>query len=221
MKAAITTASLMVAGAIVAEGALVTFSFAGANGNEGSYPPDAQPSGALVSDMTRGSGLTASEATGAFGASRWTTATTRDANDYFSFTITPQSGYALTLTHVELDERRSLTGIREWAIYSSLDNFTTALGTFLVSDDENWRSDQGVDLDSPFQSLTSALEFRFYGYNAEGTLGTWRIDNVELYGGISPVPEPAAWGGGSAVALMGFYGWRWWRQTRSIRASRR
>jgi hypothetical protein len=30
--------------------------------------------------------------------------------------------------------------------------------------------------------LTTAVEFRIYGFNSEAATGTWRIDNVQLGG---------------------------------------
>jgi hypothetical protein len=46
--------------------------------------------------------------------------------------ITPEVNSQMSLTRLELDELRSATGIREWAIYSSLDTFGSPLATFAV-----------------------------------------------------------------------------------------
>ena len=139
---------------------------------------------------------------GTFSASGWTGNSSRDLNDYFSFGIATDLGYRLSLTRLELDERRSDTGIRKWAIYSSLDGFASALESFSVKDDENTRLNQGVVLGSEFSALTSNVEFRIYGFKSEGSSGTWRIDNVELEGALSqiPVSTPDA---GSSMALLG------------------
>ena len=145
---------------------------------------------------------------GTFSASGWTGNSSRDLNDYFSFGIATDLGYRLSLTRLELDERRSDTGIRKWAIYSSLDGFASALESFSVKDDENTRLNQGVVLGSEFSALTSNVEFRIYGFKSEGSSGTWRIDNVELEGALSRIPEliripvstPDA---GSSMALLG------------------
>ena len=192
---------------------LVTFSFTGATGNETSFAPDSQPAGGSVSDMSRGSGLLASASAGEFSARNWTTGTTRDLNDYYTFTITPNSGNTMTLTRLELDETRSGTGIRHWAICSSLDS-GTALATFDVPDDVNQRVNEGVDLGASFNGLSSAVTFYIYGYEAEMGTGTWHIDNVELSGSLTAVPEPAASGAIAGVWLLALCGWRVWRQRR-------
>jgi len=112
----------------------------------------------------------------------------------------------MTLTRLELDERRSGTGIRNWQIYSSMDNYVTALGTFSVLDDTSTRVDQGVNLVA-FTGLSSPISFRIYGYNAEAAGGTWRIDNVELSGSLTAVPEASTWvaGLGLSLGMLGTY----------------
>src|SRR5687768_3493837 len=147
----------------------VTYSFAGAAGNEASFGPDAQPPGMSASDVTRGSGLTPSAASGAFSSSAWTTAATRDLNDYYALAIGPQAGFLMTLTRLELDERRSSTGIRSWSVYSSLDSFASALGTFSVPDDDLTRVNQGINLSGAFANLALPVEFRIYGFQAEAS----------------------------------------------------
>ena len=187
---------------------LTTFSFPGASGSEASLPPVSQPSGATVGNMTRGSGLSPTANAGTFSASGWTASEARDLNDYFSFAIATDPGYLLSLTRLELDERRSPTGIGQWAIYSSLDGFASALASFSVPDNASTRVDQGVALGSGFSALTGNVEFRIYGFQSENSAGTWRIDNVELEGALSripvlsqiPVSTPDA---GSSIALLG------------------
>lgn len=187
---------------------ITTFSFTGALGNEVSRSPDSQPSGATVGNMTRGSGLSPSANAETFSASSWATSAVRDLNDYFSFAIATDPGYLLSLTRLELDERRSPTGIGQWAIYSSLDGFASALASFSVQDYASTRVDQGVALGSELSALTGNVEFRIYGFQSEGAAGTWRIDNVELEGALSqipvlsriPVSTPDA---GSSMALLG------------------
>lgn len=172
--------------------ALINFSFNGSAGDEVSLAPDAQPAHLTISSMTRGSGVIASGAAGTFSAKSWTTGNTADLNDYFSFSITPQAGYELSLTSLILDEQRSGTGIQSWAVRSSLDSFVSDLGTFSVPDNTSLRSDQTTTLDASFNSITSAIEFRIYGYEAEGNAGTWRLDNVRLEGLLTSPAAPAS-----------------------------
>ncbi len=182
--------AVVVAGFILESGAatISTFNFDGAAGNEASYAPATQTAGVTVGSITRGSGLTPSGNGGTFSSSGWTTAGSRDANDYYDLSISVEVGYVLNLDRLELDERRSGTGIRSWAIYSSLDSFSTALATFGVPDNTNTRTDQGVSFGSAFDALTGFLTFRIYGYDSESGSGTWRVDNIDLEGVISKAP---------------------------------
>jgi hypothetical protein len=215
MKTTFFGLSLILAGASICQGALLTtFSFTGANGDESSFAADSQPANAVVSTMTRGTGITPSANGDHFSASSWTTSSSRDLNDYYEFTVTPNSGFLLTLTRLELDERRSSTGIANWAIYSSLDLYGTSLATFTVPDNTAIRTDEGVNLGTSFSGLTSAVTFRIYGYTAEMASGTWFIDNVDLSGSLTPtvIPEPAEWGMISALGLLSISGVSTWRK---------
>ncbi|KAA9332365.1 T9SS type A sorting domain-containing protein [Hymenobacter busanensis] len=178
----------------VAQAQLVSFSFAGALGSETSLPPNAQPAAATASAMTRGAGLTPSLAGNSISAADWTTAASPDPADYFAFSIQPAPGSVLRLDSLRFDERRSGTGILAWAVRSSLDNFTANLATATVPDDTNTRTDQRVTLPTGFRAVGVPVEFRFYGYSAESASGTWRLQNVRLYGqsGVAMAVQPNA-----------------------------
>lgn len=207
LKTIFAVVSLALAGVSMCHGGLlVTYSFTGAAGSEATLPPDADPANGDASVISRGTGLTPSGAGNTFSSSAWTTETSRDANDYYEFTLTPNNGYLMTLTRVETDERRSDTGIRIWEIYSSVDSYATALATFNVSAANVYRTDQGVDLSSSFANLGSGVTFRFYGFDADNVAGTWRVDNVQLFGDITPVPEPV----NVALAIFGGIGAAVW-----------
>ena len=186
---------------------IITFSFNGSAGNELSFGVDSQPANGSASDMSRGNGVNASLASGAFSASSWSH-DGLDVNDYFTFSLTPDPGFELSISGLQLDERRSATGIHDWSLRSSLDTFATDIGTaFSLPDNTSYRRDQSIDLSGGlFDDLTSTIEFRFYGYNAESSSGTWRLDNVDLFGVITPVPEVSGttW---IALSLFGFYYW--------------
>jgi cysteine-rich repeat protein len=161
------------------------FLFTGAAGSETTFAASASDPGlAAVPAMSRGSGLAPSPATDAFSASAWTTSTALDPSDYFRFTVAPTDGLALNLRALQLDERRSGTGIRNWSVRSSLDGFATDLAVFNIPDDTSPRSET-VQLPASFQSVTAAVEFRIFGFHAEAAGGTWRIDNVGLVGGLA------------------------------------
>ena len=205
---------------LAARSQIVVFSFNGAAGSELTIAPDAQPTYATVSSMSRGTGLTASSSAGTFSSSGWTTSSSPDAADYYSFSIAPNDGGQLSLSTLTLDERRSSTGIRDWSIRSSLDNFTADLSHFAVPDDANTRTGQATSLGASFEGLLTGVEFRIYGYNSESSgSGTWRIDNVTLAGSysFSAVPEPEEYAltvGAGLFAFAVLRKARWWERFR-------
>ncbi|SFE67221.1 lamin tail domain-containing protein [Thermoflexibacter ruber] len=166
---------------------LVTYSFTGAAGNEVTFPPDNQPTSGTASNMSRGSGLTASASANTFSASAFSTMGI-DLNDYFTFSIQPNTSFQLIINRIEFDERRSLTGIRTLAVRSSKDAYATDLAVFNVPDDDLTRT-QTINLVC-FTRITANTTFRIYGYASEAAGGTWRIDNVKVFGSIIPLTPP-------------------------------
>ncbi|WBO85054.1 T9SS type A sorting domain-containing protein [Hymenobacter yonginensis] len=177
-------AALGLFGTTAAQAQLATYSFNNAAGDEATLPADTQPSNASFSPMSRGAGLTPSPGAGSFSATGWSVAAL-DATDYFAFTVQPASGFQVRLDSLVLDERRSGTGIRDWSVRSSVDNFATDLITVNVPDDSNTRTNKKIVLPAAFAARTGAVEFRIYGYNSEAIAGSWRVDNVRTYGLVS------------------------------------
>lgn len=166
---------------------LVTYSFTGAAGSEATLAPDVQPTNGTASNMSRGTGITASASANTFSASAFSTAGI-DLNDHFAFSIQPNTGFQLIINQIQFDERRSLTGIRTIAVRSSRDAYTTDLAVFNVPDDDLTRT-QTVNL-LCFTRITSNTTFRIYGYTSEAAGGTWRLDNVKIFGSIIPNTLP-------------------------------
>ncbi|MDA0196067.1 MAG: lamin tail domain-containing protein [Bacteroidetes bacterium] len=164
---------------------ITEFTFTGSAGNEISFPADNQPINGQLTDISRGSGINPTSSAGKFSANNWSTSDF-DPDDYYTFAINSNEGYLLTLTKIELTERRSSTGIRDWSIRSSIDGFTADIITFNVPDDDLDR-DQTINLPIDFNKLASSVtvEFRIYAFNAESSTGSWRLDNIKLFGNIS------------------------------------
>lgn len=159
------------------------YTFTGATGDEATLPVDTQPSNAVFSVMSRGSGLTASAAANTFSASGWTTGAL-DTNDYYEFSITPADGASATYTNLSFTERRSGTGIGSWLLASSLDGYASGITNFTVPDNTSDRN-HSILLGPAFAGLSSIVTFRLYGFTSEAAGGTWRVDNVALSGDIT------------------------------------
>src|SRR5581483_9586430 len=140
-----------------------------------------------------------------------------DPARYFQVTITPNAGVNLDLDTIAFTIQRSGTGIRSYAVRSSLDGFGSNLSAsispansnlgvgsgnefqYLFDANANAQDGSLVTLGAPFDTLTSAVTFRFYGWNAEAFTGTFSIDNVVFSGTTTAVPEPST----LALGLVG------------------
>ena len=123
-----------------------------------------------------------------------------NTSKYYEVTITPTAGYTLDINSITFTLQRSATGIRQYAVRSSLDYATNlpasisptntalsvvATNVFQVTDNNSLQDGSTITLGSGFDALTTATTFRFYGWNAEGTGGTFSIDNVVFNGTAS------------------------------------
>lgn len=127
-----------------------------------------------------------------YGGNNWPTGSVTSSTDYIEVSIAPVASYEMTLTSFQFDERRSGTGPRNWEVRSSLDGYTSTLGSGSIPDNTTWRCDHSVSLGVAFQDLTGSVTFRVYGYNAEGSLGTHRFDELQVFGTITTV-LPVQW----------------------------
>jgi len=139
---------------------------------------DTKDANITVSGIGRGSGITGTNANDRYNANGWSTNSTLDANDYFYFTITPSSGYKLNLVSLVYTGQASNNGATTVAIRSSLDSYTTNIGTATVA---------GTTINlsnSSYQNLTSPITLRIYGWGAAG--GTFSINSFTFNGTVSP-----------------------------------
>ena len=128
---------------------------------------------------------------------------------YFEVTLSPGAGINLDLDTIAFTIQRSGTGIRSYAVRSSLDSFGAnlsasispangALGVgpgdefrYLLDANTTLQNGSLVTLGTAFDALTAPVTFRFYGWNAELEPGTFSIDNVNFGGTTTVVPEPS------------------------------
>jgi hypothetical protein len=140
---------------------------------------------------------------------------------YFEVTLTPLSLIELELDTISFTAQRSSTGIRNYAVRSSVDAFSANLLATVSPANANLAVGPGnefqwvldsvstaqngsmVTLGLAHASLTSPVTFRFYGWNAEAGTGTFSVDNVNFSGNSRMVPEPAA----AAILALSFSAW--------------
>lgn len=139
-------------------------------------------------------------------------------NDYYTFTVTPTTGFKLNLTSLTfLTDATVATGTNSYTanlfVRSSLDSFGANIGT-MIADTSNVASSyvlQSVDLSSgTYQGITSPVEFRVYlfntGANPGDTNSITRSDSYTLSGSVLAVPEPSVYlllAGGLFLLVLG------------------
>ncbi|NJN26983.1 MAG: T9SS type A sorting domain-containing protein [Cyclobacteriaceae bacterium] len=171
---------------------LSIFTFTGSVGDEPSFPPDNEPIGLDLSNITRGASLQTEQLAGAFNARDWSLASNSVEDDYYyEFSIAANEGYSFNLNSIELDHRRSDSGPVLWEVRTSLDAFATAIDqVYSTNVPFTWYLNEEIDFNSLAQNQSS-LTVRIYAYNAEGGLGTWAIDNLSIFGVINDVAPPS------------------------------
>lgn len=128
------------------------------------------------------------------------------ADDYFTFTLTPQSGFTLNLTQLTLNiaayrANGASTSIQgHFFVLSNVDGFTSAgsiSSTSAIQQNSPFAfTSFDVNLaDARFQGLAGPVEFRIYmHYNTQDASRFVAIDNVTLTGTLSSnIPEPTTY----------------------------
>lgn len=140
---------------------------------------------ALISTSSASSGYTGASGTSNFGAACFTGALNTSSSTYFSVTLTPATGYAITLTSISFGARSTPTGPTVFTVYSSIDNYGTAIGSTTGSANSTWAlktiSFSGGSLSG---AANAAVTLRIYGSGGTGSPGAgtanWRIDDINL-----------------------------------------
>ncbi|MCY7422212.1 MAG: T9SS type A sorting domain-containing protein [Chitinophagaceae bacterium] len=126
-----------------------------------------------------------------------------NADQYYEVVISPETYYTLQFDSIKFTVQRSGTGIRQYAVRSSLDGFASNIAgsinpinaslqvvgnnIFQITDATS-AAQNGSKVSFAANSITSTVTLRFYGWNAESTAGTFSIDNVSVYGSATVSP---------------------------------
>ncbi|WP_223549837.1 T9SS type A sorting domain-containing protein [Aestuariivivens sp. NBU2969] len=145
-----------------------------------------------VSGIGRGTGLIAPPGNTADRYNARTWENVFDADDYFYFTITPNSGYQINFTSFFYTGQSSAQGPVSAAFRSSLDVYTANIGTSSIA---------GTTIDlsaSSYQNITGSITFRFYAWGASNGNGTFSINDFIFNGTVTPIcASTTTWDGAS------------------------
>jgi hypothetical protein len=200
---------------ITARGQLAVYQFgSGGNGSLASTDNESQSTAAAI---TLGAGLlpVAYDTTAgvpnppslnvAASVTANTVVAAKDANDYFEFTVTAETGFILDFSGKSISISYSIYGQNfsgNWSLYSSVDNYDEPLLSG-SSSQTTWAT-TAWPFPVGYDNLTS-LTLRYYVY--DGNNGNNRgnlFDNIVLNGAVNPVPEPYEYGLIAVLGLIGF-----------------
>ena len=198
-----------------AQNFVASYGFANVSASTGTVDPTPVPvvNGATFSPFTAVGSFTNPNASGRFTYTGWPTGATNGVDTYSNYTgaltptvyyevsIAPMPGYSLTLNSLIFSMRRSSTGVRNFAVRSSVDSYSnnlpatvTASNMSVVTPDiffwtydatSNTSDQRGNTITlggQSFSALTNSVSFRFYAWNSEGAGGTFSIDSVVFNG---------------------------------------
>ena len=189
--------------------------------------------GVTASAISVGPGLSGDMISSGWGSSSWGwTAATTPVNqnitsfssalsngDYFQWSITAQNNYSLSLTSFGiLNLYRSNTGPANVALFSSLDNYATALGSLSSISTSNTSPTSGTTLfgSNPITlNSNQTITFRLAAYGATGGGGTFRIkgnntdavNDFTILGTATSLSTALTWAGGNGTWALGSAGW--------------
>lgn len=143
-------------------------------------------------------------------ATNWPTNNPLPGGDYFSYTVTPNSGISVDLTDIEFDNQRSGAGVLNFQVRSSLDNYASPVqAPTRLASNTAFRSNDTITLGSQFTNLSAPVTFRIYGYNAQSptTNNLWTVDNIQTFGDLTAAqPVPFEFSPGMGILLLGGWG---------------
>jgi hypothetical protein len=139
----------------------------------------------LITTSSASSGYTGASGTYNFGAACKSGALSTATSTYFEVTVTPATGYAITLSSLSFGERSTSTGPQALTVYSSIDSYATAIGSATAGNAGTWAlktiSFSGSSLTG---AAGAAVTLRIYGSGVVGSpssgTANWRIDDVNL-----------------------------------------
>jgi hypothetical protein len=242
MKTMFLGVSLILAGVSICRGS-VTFVWDGGT----SSSPNAAPTSGSDPNITAGSfsqnndngtttlltttsastGYTSASGNENFGAAAKNGALSTSST-FFAVTLTSLNDFEIILNSISLGTRSTTTGPTTMTFFSSIDNFTTAIGTASITPTSgtSWQFENAVNFTggSLTSSANSAVTLEIFGSGGSGAsmnTANWRIDDISLSvtatSANTAVPEPAECGLVSALALLGICGVSIWRNHRTAK----
>ncbi len=185
---------------------LVSYDFSGQPGNQTTTSTSVVASGLSADPLSRGAGLGSVAFADSMSGTGWDVGDfTPSDNDYFEFSITPDSGYEMDVTSIDLSILRSSSGAKNYAIFTSLDNYASAAtNTYLDIGTGTQNLSFTFLTPSNFEGLASGLTLRLYGWNATTGGAAYLQSTFTASGSVNVVPEPSTYALFMSLGLVAY-----------------
>ena len=182
---------------------IIAFETNGLAGNEATINSTTTAANLNVSTLSRGAGANPTALANSFNSTSFDSADIAGAiaaNDYLQFTVSPQSGFRVSLSTLNANFRRTSTGPTIFQYQYSLDGFATAgvnIGSQITFTDTNTNgvAQPTIDLSmiAALQNVSSPTVITFRLYAAGGTGGNFAIgrlagNDLAIGGTVSAIP---------------------------------
>ncbi len=161
------------------QGTMGRWEMCGLTGTTASVTATGTLANVTFSALTRGAGLTGASSTDGFSSTGWSTAGGLDItqNDYYEFTITPATGYKMSITSLKIRDQVSTTA-------SSFDAYLRYSQDAYASNLSNWAASTSLTNrtitlsgNTNLQNRTTPVTFRIYGSDASSATTTTYLLN--------------------------------------------
>jgi len=143
----------------------------------------------VVSGIGRGAGLLISSSDGKYGARSWPTTANINTNDYFYFTMIPNSGYQINITNFTFITQRGggNVGPTAFVFRSSADNYTTNLQQGTLSGTNATPQSISIPINTTYNDT---ITFRIYAYSSTASSAPLYINSFDISGSVTGIPLP-------------------------------
>ncbi len=142
---------------------------------------DIVTSGITVFGISKGGGLGPQNTLDKHNSSSWSTSSSSNSNDYLEFTLSPQIGSFINLTHFNFTGQRTSNGPESFGLRSSLDGFTNNIAAISNNNTVD-PFERTVNLSGITSSST--ITFRLYAWGASNTSGQFSVNDFAFFGTV-------------------------------------
>jgi hypothetical protein len=146
----------------------------------------------LITTTSASTGYAGASGTQNAGAASFVGALNTASSTYFELTITPASGYTVSISSIALGSRSTATGPQLISIRSSVDAYATDATTAIVNNNSAWALASFGSFTLINGTVNTPVTLRIYGSNGTGTpavnTANWRIDDLQINYAVSVAP---------------------------------